>query len=128
MSKWTLEKILACDEIKFGTVLFINGVHLIVTSKGKYGFRFIDEEECGDGYDEQGILSQGISFQFFRPNGTEILPPKDKKKVKSTIFVNLYPHGLGSTAFRSKEAATKNGGDQAIDCIEFTHEYEIYDE
>ena len=93
MSKWTLEKILACDEIDEG-VRFSHGKHKLqlILRKADYGIKFWNREIFSiENY--YSPLTDWSEFKFYRYDGTEILPPKDKKKIKfDKWLVAFYPN------------------------------------
>jgi hypothetical protein len=83
MSAWTLKKIKACEEIKFGTMFRNEYGNAIVVSKmgvnGFCGFEFMQEgQEVLDRYSSYN--GEYPEFHFYRPDGSEILPPEDKPK------------------------------------------------
>ena len=123
MSKWTLEKILACNEIKFGTMFKFDDEDefLVLLRKGTFGISFIDSTQTSDGWD-QGAIKK-YDFQFFN-HGTEILPPKNKKKIKNGFWVRVYPHGFGQVIYKDKEEAM-DFGNSAIACEYFEREVEV---
>lgn len=92
MSKWTLEKILACEEIKFGTMFDFESCkeRRLIIRKIDNGFYSVNEDNIIAGIflwtrddDLKGIT-------FYRNDMTEILPPKDKKKIKYSKIILAY--------------------------------------
>jgi hypothetical protein len=93
MNTWTLEKIKNCEEIKFGTICR--------SRQTEHGL-FIQYNNADEGsvsifwkcryatntYTDNGLMLNG--FHFYRPDGTEILPPEDK--VMRDNKVKLYAH------------------------------------
>ena len=121
MSKWTLEKILACEEIKFGTMF------KFVSSESKYVVieKLVNTLRWACNNNTQGFSNyntEGIAF--YRHDGTEILPPKDKKKIKDGFWVRVYPNGFGQVTYKDKEEAM-DFGDSAIACEYFEREVEV---
>ena len=87
MSKWTLEKIKACEEIKLGTsvteedyrldIPFIRGKFVLANKSVMY--RRDNNTLCdhGGSYDK---------FHFYRPDGSEILPPENEAPEKNKLY------------------------------------------
>lgn len=128
MSKWTLEKIFACDEIKTGC--WVNRedevFNFLYLKRVKNGFKYYNPVT-----DE--IFSHTLEdceiFRFFKSCGTEILPPKDKKKIKKGVWVNFYESGK-TTSHISKETAKKfaysaKALDKLVACEYFEREIEV---
>ncbi len=82
MSKWTLEKILDCEEIKFGTSVTIDGDSSgrVTLGKSADGLEAIRDDLLRHVWGDH-VFSE-YNFKFYREDGTEILPPEDKPKVK----------------------------------------------
>ena len=119
MSKWSLEKILACDEIKFWTMFHFGGndnASRIVLRKNKK--EFLSFRDCqfssspDNWYSDMYAIDSVEKMIFFRPDGTIIEPPKDKKKIKIEKWLNIY---LTSdmkayvVSYNTKEEADLNG-------------------
>lgn len=124
MSKWTLEKILACEEIKAGCWLqFSNCSRMeLVVYKGQGQFIYYSEH-----YKEVQVMSVGVNyseFNFYRSDKSEILPPKDKKKIKEFFWVNFYPHGV-KELYVKEEYAHKFAQPDRIACEYFEREVEV---
>ena len=128
MSKWTLEKILACEEIKFGTMF------KFVSSESKYVVieKLVNTLRWACNNNTQGFSNyntEGIAF--YRHDGTEILPPKDKKKIKVEFWVNIYECGETSSHSSKTDAdnfVTDDAFPSRIACEYFEHEVEVEDE
>jgi hypothetical protein len=85
MSTWTLEKIKNCEEIKFGTFFLTDSQDVpekstIIFKWDNGAFKWIDYDSCCDGYDIEAINKYAKEFHFYRPDGSEILPPEDEVK------------------------------------------------
>ena len=78
MNKWTLEKINDCEEIKFGTEACIgkNRRDRVVILKREKVIKTVNSIEEFTEWRDISVIS---AFQFYRPDGTEILPPEDSK-------------------------------------------------
>jgi len=124
MSKWTLEKILACEEIKFGVKFIFNNEDgfLVLLRKNNYSFYFVDEQGCVDSWDSEAIAK--YDYKFYHPDMSEILPPKDKKKIKVEAWVNVYPDGQ-QAAYSSKWAANSNAFPDRLVCEYLEKEVEV---
>lgn len=87
---WTLKKINECDEIKFGTVMEFTGEdeERRVVNNGFMGFKTISDGLVFTWGEENKDITD---MQFYRPDGTEILPPKDD--VIETLYECLDEYG-----------------------------------
>jgi hypothetical protein len=126
MSKWTLEKILACDEIKEGAYFsYEEFERCLVLLKDETGFVFWDKiVNRTNAY--HGTQYWHL-FKFYRASDmTEILPPKDKKKILKKFWVNFYEHEhIG--VYITKEAADQQVPSilKRIACEYFEREVEV---
>ncbi len=123
MSKWTLEKILACDEIKTGCWVNKNDqiFNFLFLKKIKNGFKYYSpatDQVFAQTFEECKI------FRFFKSCGNEILPPKDKKKIKVEAWVNVYPDGQ-QAAYSSKWAANSTAFPDRLVCEYLEKEVEV---
>ena len=122
MSKWTLEKILACDEIQFGTLLTFKYGRYLVNNKDNKMLSFFKENHgligCGDEYEHIPYM------KFFRPDGTPIEPPKDKKKIKIEFWINIFEGNHLGIPYKTKESADYNACSR-IACEHFEREIEV---
>ena len=77
MSNWTLKKIKACEEIKFGTMCKYRDMDFVFVkfSTDQVTFGIIDKFA---NYCCVNVISESV--EFYRPDGSEILPPEDKPK------------------------------------------------
>jgi hypothetical protein len=87
MSVWTLEKIKSCEEIKFGTIIGLSDSNA----------KSIYIRTMNDG--SMQVLSEAIGLRhwnefkmvrFYRPDGSEILPPEDKIEAQPAVQIDLY--------------------------------------
>lgn len=127
MSKWTLEKILACEEIKPGTIFhFLDEEKRVVVKKTNETL-FTVNSDCfsleitswtSEDFDEF------TRAKFYLCDGTEILPPKDKKKIKVEAWVNVYPDGQ-QAAYSSKWAANSTAFPDRLVCEYLEKEVEV---
>lgn len=125
MSKWTLEKILACEEIQEGSWFSRKASDpYLILSKRDDGFWFWDKAHS----QENGFhgTQDWCEFKFYSGCGTEILPPKDKKKIKISGW--LYMYSDGDVLFYENKLPQDNfvlGGVNRIACEYFEREIEI---
>ncbi len=121
MSKWTLEKILACEEIKFGTIFKLSGIDCVVIGSNNNSLFYIPK-----GHHSACTLLLFDSLCFYSSSGTEILPPKDKKKILKKFWVNFYECGYIS-AHTKKEVADAQRAKilNRIACEYFEREIEV---
>jgi hypothetical protein len=87
MTTWTLEKIKNCEEIKFGTYFNTDTdiagevPNSIIISKDSIGsFEWVCPIHGKDDYECELIVKNCSRFHFYRPDGSEILPPEDEVK------------------------------------------------
>lgn len=105
MSKWNLQKILGCEEIKFGTKMkTCMGFEYLVLTKLNSSFTTITEFEEKKMSWDSGEDRNIESMKFFRSNGTEILPPKEMVMKKFYLFVKS--DGQATSYFYSKDLKT----------------------
>jgi hypothetical protein len=86
MSNWTLEKIKNCEEIKFGTLFFKQGISESFVITCLHTLRYV-----GCGFDRIDSLYRDDGFElmrFYRPDGSEILPPEDEVNPVASAEIN----------------------------------------
>jgi hypothetical protein len=85
--KWTLEKIKNCDEIKFGTIIGLsdsNAKSIYITTSNDGSMQVLSEAIGIRHWNEFEMV------RFYRPDGSEILPPEDKVEIKPIEQIDLY--------------------------------------
>ena len=113
MSKWDWSKIQACDEIRWGTRLRFLGDECTLWVKDKNFIKFYESQETARVLSFKDSLH---NIKFYRPDGTEILPPEDEVKwyvVTSFKKTESAPYST-DYLFKSKE--------EYLSCNNYTEE------
>ncbi len=112
MGKWNFDKIRNCSEIKFGTFFSIRGDDLPLGERIVIGFSSICLRVASSSSPSGIIWCDSVDdISFYRPDGTEILPLKEKVMKKfylfsmksGTVSVHFYSDDLKTRWVKGKE-------------------------